>query len=656
MKFQFAAAFAAAFACHTAAAQPTTLDTMVVTGTRTASDPAQLPDAISVIGRAEIESSAAASLAELLRGRAGVEIIDFYGDGSRASVGMRGFGANAPSNTLITVNGRPLNNPDIGAADLGRIQLADIDRIEILQGGSAFYGDQAVGGVINIITRRPGTPDAAFRTRAGSYQHRSGRAVVRAGREALHAALSATALRTDNYRRHNRLDRQAANLRLGGRDEALSWWLDGEYTNEELQTPGGLLAAEAAADRRQSAADFADDFSNARTTDLAAGIDWQPTANWRMAAQSGERESTGRFRLSFRGFPTEPATQDRKIRNLDLRLLHSFMLGGRKGTAVLGADLRRADYLLVSQFGEQINQQDLDDFYLGATLPLAQDLDTTFALRQSNTTDHLRDRGEFASLPDGKRIKHSETTASLGYSWRPHDGLKLFAGWDQVLRYPKVDEYFGSGFTPDTIALTPQTGDSFELGAQWQIAGLNLSATMFHLALRDEIVFDPNANGFGANVNLDSSRRQGVLLDAQWAASARWRISFAYTFVNAELRSGSRKGRDIPLVAEQLGRFAVDWLADGHWSMRAELQGSGARGLGGDFDSSLAPLPGYAVLNLVAAHGRNRWRFSARLNNVLGRKYAEQGFEARLAPDFSEQATHFPMPEFNALVSAEYRI
>src|SRR5690606_7531391 len=78
------------------------------------------------------------------------------GDGSRAVIGMRGFSTTASNNVLIMIDGRKLNNASQESAALSSFSTQDIERIEIIQGSAGvLYGDQAVAGVINIITKTP---------------------------------------------------------------------------------------------------------------------------------------------------------------------------------------------------------------------------------------------------------------------------------------------------------------------------------------------------------------------------------------------------------------------------------------------------------------------------------------------------------------------
>src|SRR5581483_527248 len=146
-------------------------ESVIVTATRSEQPQNRLPAAMTVITRADIERSGAHTLAEALRGVAGGQISgDFYGDGSSAVIDMRGFGVGANATTLVLVDGRRLNNPDIAPPDLASISLESVERIEIIQGSAGtLYGDQAVGGVVNIVTRQAAKLAGDVRLEGGSY-------------------------------------------------------------------------------------------------------------------------------------------------------------------------------------------------------------------------------------------------------------------------------------------------------------------------------------------------------------------------------------------------------------------------------------------------------------------------------------------------------
>ncbi|MEA3286212.1 MAG: TonB-dependent receptor [Candidatus Marinimicrobia bacterium] len=137
--------------------QPTILhgNEVMVTATRTSRSLAQIPGRAEVILSADFNHTTATRIDAALQRIPGINIHRTSGDYEvRPVISMRGVGGGDPGRTLVLVDGVPLNKSDTGVANLKRIQMQRIDRVEILKGaGSALYGASAMGGVINILTR-----------------------------------------------------------------------------------------------------------------------------------------------------------------------------------------------------------------------------------------------------------------------------------------------------------------------------------------------------------------------------------------------------------------------------------------------------------------------------------------------------------------------
>jgi outer membrane receptor for ferrienterochelin and colicins len=133
------------------AAQEHDVDAIVVTGARSERRLADTPVATEVITRQELEESGADSVADVLEDYSGVQIERSF---AGAGVSMQGL---APQYVLVLVDGERVMGRTNGIVDLSRLRVEDIERIEIVRGpSSALYGSDAIGGVINVITRRAG--------------------------------------------------------------------------------------------------------------------------------------------------------------------------------------------------------------------------------------------------------------------------------------------------------------------------------------------------------------------------------------------------------------------------------------------------------------------------------------------------------------------
>ena len=147
-------------------------ETIIVTATRTEIPMTNATVPVSVISRQDIELSMATDLGELLRFEAGIDIGRNGGPGQPASVFIRGTESN---HTLVLMDGVRINPGTIGGAAFQNIAPEIIERVEIVKGPrSALYGTDAIGGVINIITRRPQGSYAEASAGGGSFNSRSG--------------------------------------------------------------------------------------------------------------------------------------------------------------------------------------------------------------------------------------------------------------------------------------------------------------------------------------------------------------------------------------------------------------------------------------------------------------------------------------------------
>ena len=211
---------------------------------------------------------------------------------------MRGFGETANANTLIMVDGRRLNNMDIGVPDLNSISLKDVKRVEIIQGSAGtLFGVQVVGGVINIITL-----DNGF-----SYR------------------FTLDKKETDNYRDNNALNYENVAGRLGYEHMSGEVFFDFQHVDEDLDTPAALFAAEVAADRRQVTVDFTNDFSDTETTVMRVGGDHIINDHWSFEAELTNREVETEFLLNFRGFSVVDINfQNRHLITLNPRLVGAY--------------------------------------------------------------------------------------------------------------------------------------------------------------------------------------------------------------------------------------------------------------------------------------------------------------------------------------------
>jgi iron complex outermembrane receptor protein len=604
---------------------------------------------ITVIDEKMIAESGANNLAELLRGQTGVHISDLFGDGINATVDIRGFGPTAISNTLILIDGRRLNNSaDQGVPDLSTIDLEDIQQIEILQGsGGVLYGNQAVGGVINIIRKKFTQDKVAVGLKLGSYDSSRISASINKLVGKTQLAVTAFSSSSDNYRDHNDTEIKYASLRANHDYQSFSGYFELAKSDDHILTPGALLQSELDADRTQSLPIYANDFFDTQTDTFRIGMDKEIDDRQSLNIDYSRRINDREFIQSFRTFSsTFVSTQDRDTQTLSGK----YIIKPEKYTGssiILGFNLEETDYELLSLFGPQEMDQTINDIYVLSNWSISNRSVVTAGLRYSDQQAEIFDGT--ATIP----VSDSVSVVSLGFMQRV-GGWKLSARADQNFRYPTVEEHTNVA-VGDPLGLETQEGVSLELGAEKFINKDRYRATLYSIELENEIAF---AFGpFGPfNLNLDSTSRQGLILEAsnQWANKFSTNLSF--TLLDAEITDGTFSGNELPLVPEKTLR--LDGLYQFNQNMRVNLEiiAVDEQTFGGDFANQLGKLDSYTIVNANLSYSVNRWDLAFRINNLFDHEYSEFGSQFT---DFSTSPvtifeSFFPSPERNFWISAKY--
>ena len=625
---------------------------VVVSATRTEQSTLTTPASITVISRQQIEDSGSRHIVEVLRGQGGVQINDLYGDGSRATVGMRGFAESAGSNTLVLIDGRRLNNPDISSPDLNSIALDDVERIEIVQGSAGvLFGDQAVGGVINIITRKPGALRHSLKVSAGSYNTVMFHGMTsQAMDNGVNYRVSFDARESDNYRQHNESSYLNGFAKLGYDYSSGSVFAELQYVDDELNTPGALFADEVAADRTQVNPSFASDFSNAETTISRIGLIQEMSSNWSFEGEVTNRKTDGVFRISFAGGApsTDNYTQDRTITEFTPRFI-GFIPALNNTMLTIGADAVDSDYRLSTTLGDQANDQSQRSIYAQAVVPATSLLDVTLGVRYARVENDISDGYTFVN----ETIEDDVTVATFGMAYQASDDWRVLVRIDQNYRFAKVDEYANAQpfpAPPSTVILKTQEGLSLETGVEWVHGSNSAKFLVYQLDLDNELAFDP-VNFI--NINLDETRRSGFIASGRWQSSKRMGLGASYSYTDAEVLSGAFTGKEIPFVAKHSALLSTDYVISGAWQVYGELVAISDRVFSGDFDNVLGKLPGYGVVNLKAEYKVNDFTFSGRINNLLNKQYSDVG-QLGFNPFPAASEAYYTSPEINFLLTAAW--
>lgn len=583
-----------------------------VIGSRGPATDLAIPAAIQVISQADIARSGAQTVVQVLASIGGLQINDSIGNRGRgSSISLRGFGENGVNNVLVLVDGRKLNNPSLAGPDLSSIALPHVSRIEILHGSAgALYGDQAAAGVINIITRSATNDNEPVRTElaAGRGNNNSERyQLALHGRfdSGWHYRVGSEKRLSDNFRDNNAERYRNDSGQLGYTGEQWDLRIDAQQTDDQLRLPGSLTAEQFHDDPRQT--QTPNDFGNRDTDAWRMGARYSLNEQWQFLLDLHDRDEQGDGALF-----ASPYRYRTQVQSVQPRLQAQF----GTSTWLLGIDADDSDASTDYGFGLTRIDQQTDDVYSQLSLPL----DETWSL--TATGRHSRFEGDHNVA---QKVTQSLNAWQLGAGFRVNTQQRLFARVDTAFRWPTADE---NGFiSPTQTALDPQRSQSWELGWSRHTEAFQTELTLYRIALKDEIFYDPSATGpfgpgTGANINLDDSERRGLTVRGKWQTSDILHVHFNASATDARFQSGQYDDNTVPLVAKRQAGLGLNWQISEALGFSIDGQYSGERYLAGDNDNSSRALGGYTLFNFAARWQAAPWQVTVRIDNASDKRYA----------------------------------
>jgi vitamin B12 transporter len=460
------------------AAEPVRLDPVVVTGTQVAVPVSELPSAITVIDREEIESRQITDVQELLRTVPGLSVTQSGSRGGQTSVFPRGGNANY---SLVLIDGVPVNNAG-GAFDFSDLTTDNIERIEVIRGPqSALYGSNAIGGVIQIFTRRGRGPlQGDVSLTGGSFNTFEGRGAVSGGSERFGGSLGVGYVSTSG---HLPINNDYRDFTISsGLDyqpiEALKLAFSARYSDSHFEFP-----TEVGGDRFSPL--DPDQFQDRQRLLLSLRTTHAITRWWEQALLLGYHRNDSLFRdpfnppIDFADSRTDSEEQRFFLNYFWNVLLPEWYQVGTTWT--LGIEAQRETLDQRSTFGTTTTSVDPSRTQLGYYTQLL------FNWRKQ------------ATLLAGVRVEDSsvfgvDTNPRVAASYTlPWLQTKLRGGYATGIRAPSFIENFGTG-APTAIGnpnLKPEQSESWEIGLDQPLfdGRALITATYFANTYKDLINF-----------------------------------------------------------------------------------------------------------------------------------------------------------------------
>jgi len=645
------------------------LDTIVVTGSRLEQKEYKVASNVTVITREQIEASNANSLPDFLRYAQGINTYD--NSTSRTAIfDIRGFGDTAARNVLVLVNGRKINAIDISGPDLSQIPIGAVERIEIIHGGaSVLYGDNAVGGVINIITKKgEGDMHAKVGVKYASYNS-SAQHLEISGAKGKNSKFSYFLYSQyddhHGYRENSDSLAKDFNTRLGYEfSQDYAGEVEVGWHNDDTRLPGGLLSADLASLGRRATTN-PDDYASTKDRYVKVNLKASPSVE-EMYMGGLNVDLLYRNRDSFDSFNTYGPFHtkrsidtygiegkyvfDRTIFNKEVNFITGIDYYNHKND-ILGSGDNVDDITIKKQeFGvyEHLQYELLQDVFI------------------STGTRYNRAKYEFhqRNVVVDQEQAPDQWVNSGGLKYEYAKGSNLHFSWQQTFRFLATDEWYstanfpGFGITPGlNLNLKQQSGVQYEVGVKHSLSDTFIvGVTPYLMVNKNEIFFDPVTF---ANRNYDKTSRFGIEYDNKLDLFKLLNIGFlngldlitSYTYQNARFDKGPNDDKYIPMVPTHSASqtLSADFMTHYNFALMGRFVGS--RFAINDVQNVTSRVKPFQVLDTKLTYKAKNYEIYAAANNIFDMRYSEYVAKSTSSSDKS----YFPAPERNFAVGMDVK-
>lgn len=545
--------------------------------------------AVTVIDRAEIERKQFNSLQDLLRTVPGVTYSNTGGLGKVTSVSIRGTGNR---HALVLVDGQKVGSATLGETAFEHFPIDQIERVEVLRGPrSSLYGSEAIGGVIQIFTRK-GTqngvkPFASFTY--GSHETYQGNVGLNIRQNDTWATLNVAGTKTQgidatNINEANDLDKdgyenKSASLRMGHKFndqfdiDASVLVVDGENEYDSKDLPWS--------------ADAENVHSKIEQNIYSIGATYKPFDLWTTQLRLGRSED----KLDSRdNYPSVINTQRDSLSWLNTLNFN------KQNTLMLGFDYQNDEVSGTKAYA--VKERD-NKAYFAQYLGSFGGFDVQGAVRQD-------DNEQFGN--------HTTGSATLGY--RFNEAVQSYVSYGTAFKAPTFNDLYWPGSENPT--LVPEESENYEIGFKGVISNVQWELNGFYNEIENMIVWAPNASGNYVPSNVDKAKIKGAELSlTQQLNDFVWNVN--YTYQEPENETAGSNGKQLLLKPTQIFNASADYTME-KWTVGASVHAEDKRYTNA---ANTAELGSFATVDTrVTYQATPEFSVQAKLANMFDKEYS----------------------------------
>lgn len=631
-----------------------TLDPVVVTAERDASTLSSSTAGVSVLSARELQALPNRNAASLLGFLPGITVLDFDGLGYAPQSVTRGFyGGGEAEYVIVMLNGKPINNLENGLVNWEAITNAPNTTIEVLRGGaSSFYGDAAIGAVLNVRTEAPLETTRRFKASTGTYGVRTAQASLVNSKFSILGDFNTS----EGFRDHSaRTTGTLQGLYVLTQKANRSLEVSASANFRDFETPGPLRSSDATDEGAESLLFFRFDGTKEQTYRATLDGSWGLDLGQITASVSGHlrnQDLTRTLPLSAEFADTQERKVDASGLKASAQISRITLPLSMEHHLTVGMD---AFYGSLDTRYAPIATGGIDDTYLLATgepgdvssdgtasrtgfagyaqleLNPTPKLNVSFGARADWINDSFE---EVAGLSEAvPSAFHSAISPKAGINYRYASSAtnvgNLYANVSRSFKAPTLDQLydlraFPVPFPPYSIRianaeLTPQEGTSVEVGFYHRIltsAGWSalVSSSAYSIDMTNEIDF--SFESF-SNVNIGKSSHKGLETGLKLAKTGLGSAFLNYTLQDVTLQKGDNKGSAVKAIPKHA-------ISGGVTAERGPLSASivvkGLRKMFVD-DANALTLPNYTTVDARVAFTRNAFTLSLDVFNALNKQF-----------------------------------
>ncbi|MBN2144069.1 MAG: TonB-dependent receptor [Candidatus Aureabacteria bacterium] len=576
------------------------MEPIVVTASRFEEPYENVNRKIEIVNQDDLESVHASELCELLTGMPSVAISNYGGLGGTKNIRMRGSSA---AQVLVMIDGIPINNPRDGTADLNRLPLDNIDRIEMMYGpGSTQYGSYAMGGTLNVITKKP--PRQGQETTAsvsgGSYETIEATLSHGARINQFGYLVTGQYQNSEGFRTNSDIKAYHFSAKLEyDINDRNHLQFNSNYFDNETGSPGPISMSDADDQQKNRIHsndltwDFIPDKSNVITTRVYKNKDHLTFL-----------ENTA---SSFFDVPYMESDHTTEITGWDMQWKKEYSETWQWVTGLNGV--------------ENTNESTVSGNH-------------DYKIRSAYLENHLdltdRIRISFGTRVDDYSNLGTEWSPDFSFLYKIDDCLKIHGLIANCFRAPTFNDLYwpDEGWARGNPGLNPEEGTAMELGAEKRIGSLIKCHFTYYRNEYTDLINWMEKNGVWQPENIDSTLTQGIELENVFTPSEGWVLTLKYSYMEAK-----DKDTDHDLIYQPKNRIQAGLEYKGAGDLSFRIKGIYTDSCFQDPENSVK-IEDYFILDTgVSKKWRSRFTFYLNLDNLLDEDY--------------QVILNYPMPGFS---------